>query len=573
LPLYPQIVYPKICPPILLLHFSNIQGENMLKSYKGLTTCSVLFSGLLAFASSTFAATPVDLNHQPASFLQSLSPNGLHTQSQIKQINSNTDFNKTQHVRLQQTYEGSPVWGGDFIIHIPNGNMKSIDEINSISRNADVSMDGTIYQNLDKDLQATPQFATQDVQMNKALQQAIQLYQNKKGVMLTPSEQHVKKIVYVDKTGQAHWAFLISFMVTPINTIPTRQTYIMDATNFDVYKTWDDIKTLSDTVGGGYGGNSKIGKLVYDGLGTNYPQLSIQRDDEKKICYLSNADVVVKNASASGHVIQYNCETKDSTHGDTYWNADQDAVNGGFSPSNDALFVGKVVKNMYQEWYGLPVLTEKNGTPMKLSMEVHLRMDNAYWNGIEMFFGDGISMFYPLVSLGVGAHEISHGFTEQHSDLAYYDQSGGLNEAFSDMASQAAMFYATKTNNWMIGDDIMKSPDEALRYMNNPTKDCDGAKPGHGCSIDNLKQYNDEIDVHYSSGIFNKFFYLLATSKKMDTHKAFNVMVNANINYWTSTTDFTKAACGVMKAAKDYKYPIAAVKKAASKVGIDVSKC
>ena len=67
--------------------------------------------------------------------------------------------------------------------------------------------------------------------------------------------------------------------------------------------------------------------------------------------------------------------------------------------------------------------------------------ENAFWNGQQMTFGDGRNRFYPLVSLDVTAHEVSHGFTEQNSGLVYRNQSGGMNEAFSDMAGEAAEYY------------------------------------------------------------------------------------------------------------------------------------
>ncbi len=88
--------------------------------------------------------------------------------------------------------------------------------------------------------------------------------------------------------------------------------------------------------------------------------------------------------------------------------------------------------------------------------------------------------------------------------------------------------------------------------MDEPTKDCDGREPGDACSIDNFKDYNSNIDVHHSSGIFNKAFTLI--SAKWNTRKAFEVMTQANVNYWTSSATFASAACGVIKATRDYKY-------------------
>ena len=61
-------------------------------------------------------------------------------------------------------------------------------------------------------------------------------------------------------------------------------------------------------------------------------------------------------------------------------------------------------------------------------------LDQAYWDGDSVVIGDGCRLFHPLSSVDVVAHEIAHGFTEHTSGLIYRGQSGGLNEAFSDMA-------------------------------------------------------------------------------------------------------------------------------------------
>ena len=119
----------------------------------------------------------------------------------------------------------------------------------------------------------------------------------------------------------------------------------------------------------------------------------------------------------------------------------------------------------------------------------------------------------------------------------------------------------------------MKAEGEALRYMDEPTKDCKDRMPGTRCSISNIKEYHSGLDVHFSSGIFNKVFYLLGTTKNWDTKKAFDVMVQANQNYWTSQTTFSQAACGVVSAAKDYQYDLDAVRFAMDSVGINTEKC
>jgi hypothetical protein len=177
-----------------------------------------------------------------------------------------------------------------------------------------------------------------------------------------------------------------------------------------------------------------------------------------------------------------------------------------------------------------------------------------------MTFGDGDTMFYPLVALDVVAHEVSHGFTDYHSDLIYHGESGGINESFSDMAGEAAKYYMRGTNDFMTGYDIFKDPDGALRYLYDPPLD--------GRSIDHVDDYSPSTDVHYSSGIFNKAFWLIATSEGWDTQMAFNIFVKANMDYWEPGTDFQQGAEGAQDAAADYGYSVEDVCAAFAVVGL-----
>lgn len=530
----------------------------------------------LACSTTTFAAKPIDLSHQPVSTIQFLTTptTALHgATTAIKEISRDTDKNATTHIRIQETFANYPVWGGDAVLHVPHGSNKSFANLN-----ASTTMNGIVYQDLQADLANTPAYVFEAAQINKALQHAAQLYQQKTGIKQFDLA-HAKKnlIVYVDKNNKAHWAYFVSFLATSPRGIFSVPTYIMDAISFDVYLNWNDAQTLDDVQGGGIGGNEKMGKQIYDGSTGNFPALHMQRDAAKKICYLNNSDVTVMDASkphdlfSDAPIAQFDCHEKDSKHSDLYWNAGVDATNGAYSPANDSLYIGQVIKEMYQKWYQLPVLSFF-GYPMMLKMNVHTpgsnggALENAMFLSLnsEMYFGDGLDHFYPLTSLGVGAHEISHGFTSQHSNLTYMGQSGGLNESFSDMAAQAAEFYSVGKNNWQIGPEIVKGQG-ALRYMDDPTKD--------GRSIGHVKDYYDGINVHLSSGIFNKVFYKLSTTEGWDTKKAFDVMVKANMHYWTANSTFTDAACGAKKAAKDLQYDVAAVTAAAQAVGIDTSRC
>jgi pseudolysin/vibriolysin len=99
--------------------------------------------------------------------------------------------------------------------------------------------------------------------------------------------------------------------------------------------------------------------------------------------------------------------------------------------------------------------------------------------------------------------------------------------------------------------------------MCNPTQD--------GSSIDNAADYYDGLDVHYSSGVYNKAFCVLAKTSGWNTRKAFEVFEGANAVYWTATSDYKDGACGVEKAAVDKGYTKADVTAAFTAVGVSCS--
>jgi len=562
-----------------------------LQTIKAIILCSLLSA--LPFM-NVYAATPVDLAKMNPVRLQTLlSTQGLANQNfQFKEIQRDLDFQKMLHIRVQQTYAGFPVWGGDAIFHVKQGEKyASIPLQDAFITNSRATVNGVMYQDLQTDLARSPQAVFSSAQAQKALDKVVTAYQEQVHTKLQAENQQSKLMVYVDDNHKAHWAYLISFKTHAIhkNEPPALPTYIIDATTFSIYEYWNDMQTqqihaeLGNVSAGGFGGNIKLGQLIYDGLQAHLPALTVQRDPATQICYFKNANIYLKKCSGFDYWqscreevdFQTSCEKTDEAHNNIYWNGDSDKVNDGYSPGNDAFFNGEVTSKMYLDWIGMPVLKNTDGTPMVLTMIVHLpKFDNAYWDGKAMYFGDGDTMFYPLTSLGVTAHEVSHGFTQQHSNLAYRRQSGGMNEAYSDMAAKAAEYYAYgKDLNWQIAPEIFKAEDEALRYMDLPSKDCKGRRPGSSCSIDDAGQYTNSLDVHYSSGVYNHFFYLLSTSQGWNTKQAFQVMARANAYYWTSTTNFQDGACGVLKAGADLEYDLSAIQEAFEVVKIDTSKC
>ena len=176
-------------------------------------------------------------------------------------------------------------------------------------------------------------------------------------------------------------------------------------------------------------------------------------------------------------------------------------------------------------------------------MRVHYsnNYENAFWNGSAMTFGDGASTFYPLVSLDVSAHEVSHGYTEQHSSLIYSGQSGGMNEAYSDMAGEAAEYFMNGSNDFLVGARDLQGQRRAALH----------GQPAAGRQLDRPRLATTPAawTCTTRSGVYNKAFYLLATKAGWNTQKAFQVFARANRDYWTASSTFNQGACGVETAA------------------------
>ena len=357
------------------------------------------------------------------------------------------------------------------------------------------------------------------------------------------SSDHVynqsSELMIVEHNGQPRLANMVSFVRQGKDGDIERPTAFIDANTGEIFDQWNNLQHAA--IGTGPGGNTKTGQYYY---GTDFGFMDVTQSGST--CTMNNSDVKtvdLNNGTSGSTAYSYNCPEN------TY-----KAVNGAYSPLNDAHYFGQVVFDMFNAWVGSPPLS------FQLTMRVHYSnsYENAFWDGSAMTFGDGATTFYPLVSLDVSSHEVAHGFTEQNSSLVYSGMSGGMNEAFSDMAGEAAESYMHGSNDWLVGADIFKGTG-ALRYMNNPPQD--------NRSIDHADQYSGQ-DVHYTSGVFNKAFYLLATTNGWTTRSAFEVMALANQTYWTANSTFDEGGCGAYNAAGDKGYNQADVRAAFAAVGV-----
>ncbi|MBE8166817.1 MAG: peptidase M4 family protein [Shewanella sp.] len=486
-----------------------------------------------SLSGSVFAADIIKLDSLPQI---SINNSGFSQQGQLDQ---GTQFKVSKKVklangktkyRLQQYYQDVPVFG--FSVSAAKGNLGQYTQT---------------VGNAATHFSQNTNFVTPNITADEAMAISMPV-----SVLSTAIDQdnienkETKLWIYLDANNQEHLAYITNYFVK--GPQPSRPFTVVDAHSGVILDSWEGLTT--DAIGTGSGGNEKTGKYEY---GVDYPNINVTQKGDT--CYMNNEHVMTIDLSHwhfwnswLNKPVKFDCPRYE-----------EKAINGAYGSVNDAQFFGGVIFDMYKDWFDAAPLT------MKLVMRVHYMWgyNNAMWNGKNMTFGDGQGLFYPLVALDVTAHEVSHGFTEQNSGLIYKGQSGGMNEAFSDMAGEAAKFYMRGSNDFMVGADIVKDEKtlgEALRYMDDPTKD--------GTSIGNAKDYTSSLDVHHSSGVYNKAFYTLATTDGWDTKSAFETFAAANQLYWNSNSSFKDGACGVVNAAKDLDRSQDDVLAAFSAVGI-----
>lgn len=177
--------------------------------------------------------------------------------------------------------------------------------------------------------------------------------------------------------------------------------------------------------------------------------------------------------------------------------------------------------------------------------------DNAFWNGAAVFYGDGAQQFDALAGgLDVGAHEFGHAYEGAASNLEYQGQSGAIAESYADIAGSMV-----ERQNWTIGEQVVNPafyPSGCLRNMADPHNGGSGlSDPGWQPSNTN-EMYNGSEDnggVHINSGIPNNAYYRLATA--IGNEKAEKIFWRACFMYNTRSTQFIDLRLNTIQAAKD----------------------
>jgi len=434
------------------------------------------------------------------------------------------DANGAEHVRFDRTYAGLPVIGGDLIVHSRKGRYQSTSTTLSAPLN----------------LSTKPTFRADDAVVMAGAAFGVDFV----GVPETTLA------VYARDHGGARLAWQVH-----LSNERADETYIIDAHSGRILDRWSNRETAA--VAGS-------AKTLYSGdvaLTTN----SIISGYELRDPSRGGTRVIdASNSRTSGQVYK----DADNAWGN-YTNSDPATV------AADAQYGAKVTWDYYKNVHGRLGIAN-NGKGAYSRVHYGNAYNNAYWSDgcFCMTYGDGDGVnLTPLVALDIAGHEMSHGVNANAANLIYSGESGGLNEANSDILGTMVEFHANNGNDtpdYLIGEEVFVgnvtgSPSQrALRYMFNPYAD----HRSPNCYYNGI----GNLDVHYSSGIANFFYYLLAEGTGAKSYsgvdhtpttcngssfagigraKAEKIWYRALTVYFTSSTDYAGARAATIQAAND----------------------
>ncbi|WP_033348100.1 M4 family metallopeptidase [Kitasatospora aureofaciens] len=462
------------------------------------------------------AALIASANQQTASLAQAL---GLDGKEQLVTKDVVQDANGGRHLRYERTYAGLPVLGGDLIVH-----QDASGATKSVTKASEASLAG---------VDTTPALAAP-----KAQEAALAAEQG--------SVDGAPRLVVWAADGTPKLAYETVIDGRESDGTPSKLHVVTDAKTGAVLSKADGIKRGSGTG-------------VFVG---NVPLTTTQ----------SGSTYSLKDATRGG---QYTTDMKNGTSGNgTLFSKSSDTWGNGQASNResaavDAQYGAAVTWDFYKNTFGRSGI-KNDGVGAMSRVHYDTGYVNAFWDDscFCMTYGDGSGDTHPLTELDVAGHEMSHGVTSATANLNYSGESGGLNEATSDIMGSMVEFYANlpaDTPDYLIGELIdINGNGTPLRYMDKPSKD--------GQSADSWYSGVGNLDVHYSSGVANHFFYLLAegsgakvingvsynsptvnniTVSGIGRDKAQQVWYKALTAYMTSTTDYAAARTATLNAATD----------------------
>ena len=204
---------------------------------------------------------------------------------------------------------------------------------------------------------------------------------------------------------------------------------------------------------------------------------------------------------------------------------------------------------------------------------------NAFWNGREMVYGQVLfngSLLSICVDLDVVAHEMFHGVTDNTSRLEYANQSGALNESYSDIFGIIVTNFDkpnTDDWNWKLGERL-DTDGRPFRDMSDPASLGQPAKMSEFRVLPNSPR-GDFGGVHINSGIHNKAAHLILTAKDASGEAVLTPMEAAAIFYLavsqrlSRTSQFADSRRAVVESALSLFLDLPVAKKKAKIAAID----
>jgi bacillolysin len=513
-----------------------------------------------------------------------------------------TDEIGQTHVRLQQVLGNVPVWGSDIIVHETNGKVTFFNGIYFPTPSVN-SLEPTV--------------------LNPQAEQAVRSDLEKKTGFTTlksDAKEHIggeqlrSELVIFHKDEQRKTERLAWHVVAYPNVVH-RYEYFVDAQNGEILDSYHSSCTLAGHIHGlnenekgiknvenmpkivknmahpdavGTEGTSTNTNTVLDGAftATALDLLNISRTintyqvgtkyymlDASRSMFNLGASVLPNKPVGAIQTFDYN----NTDNGPYYYVSTTNNTWTNQKTAVSAHYNGGKAYDYYKTTFNRNSINNQGGT-IKSFINVTdggISMDNAYWNGEAMFYGNGSQAFLPLArGLDVAGHEISHGVIQNTANLVYKSEPGALNESFADIFG-----CMIDRDDWQIGEDVVNGravfSTGFLRDLSNPNNggtglSSNGWQPKH--VNEQYKGTQDNGGVHINSGIPNYAFYLFATNAAVGKPIAEKVFYRALTFLMTASMKFIDCRSMVEQACKDL-YPantaiLTAAQNAFAQVGI-----
>jgi Zn-dependent metalloprotease len=447
-------------------------------------------------------------------------------------INVQTDKFGMSHHRYHQTYKGKVIENGDWVVHVKNGLV--------------VSMNGNIYNDIN--LPSTPVLSEQDglamalsyVGADKykwedpQTEKWLKIEQKDPNATFFPKGEMVyangDMVNFDSRKYKLAWKYNI-YAESPLY----RAEIYVDAVSGEIVWESNQIHNI-DVPGTGESQYSGIVTIDVDSVGPNSFRLR---------------ETLRGNGIETYNLLQgtnYN-NAVDFTDTNNYWdnyNSQEDEY------AVDAHYGTEVTYDYFWNIHNRNSIDD-NGFALYSYVHYSTNYTNAFWDGQRMTYGDGGGSYTPLTTLDICGHEVTHGLTTNTSSLVYSYESGALNESFSDIFGTTVEWYGDTVNNdWLIGEDILPNQSGAFRSMSDPP-----AKGDPDCYLGTnwYTGSGDNGGVHTNSGVQNKWFYILSEGQYSVTGigiiDASRVAFRNNTVYLVSSSQYADARFYSIQAATD----------------------